>query len=261
MADKVTVDLTTVVGTLCFPHLFTSTKSKNDKGEDVYDVQILIPKTEREGVRAIIAAIKTVGQSKWGDNWKKVRAPLRDGDKEAGDVLDDGTTKGDKYPERAGHYFLNARSSKPVGVFDRKRVPITEPDAVYGGCKGRISVTFYAYSTNGNSGVAAGLNGVQKIADGEPFGGGRPSVESMFDILDDEDEFGEDEFEAEAEEPTPPPAKKAAAKKAAPAKKAAAKRAAPKPAPEPEPEEESLEDEFEDLLDGEEEDLYADLED
>jgi hypothetical protein len=251
MADKtaVKVDLTTGIGTLSFPHIFASTKSKNEKGEDSYDIQIIIPKSQREDVRAILRAIKEVGFAKWGENWKKVRTPLRDGDKEKDELTEDGSTKGEKYPERLGCFFLNARSTKPVGVYDRTRTPITNPDDVYGGCKGKINVTFYAYSQQGNHGVAAGLNGVQKIADGEAFGGGRPSVESMFDMLDEDDDLGLDEgvdedFENDTEpEPTPAPAKKAAAKRA-PAKKAAAK-----PAPVPEPEEEDDEDDLYDDLD------------
>lgn len=251
MADKVTVDITTPVGTLSFPHLFPSTKSTNDKGEDSYDVQIILPKSDKEGIRSLLAAIKTVGEAKWGANWKKVRHPMRDGDKEAGDLTDDGMTKGEKYPERNGCYFINARSTKPVTVVDRARVPINEPDAVYGGCTGKINVTFYPYSNNGNHGVGAALNGVQKIADGEAFGGGRPSVESMFDMLDDEDEFDEFEDDTDEFEDEPAPAKKAAAKKA-PAKKAARK-----PAPEPEPEDEDEFDDLDDLdADEDEDDLY-----
>lgn len=246
MADKTTVkkELTTGIGTLSFPHVFAATASKNDKQETVYDIQIIIPKSQREDVRNILRAIKEVGEAKWGDNWKKVRTPLRDGDKEKDELTEDGSTKGEKYPERLGCFFLNARSTKPVGVFDRTRTPINNPDDLYGGCKGKINVTFYPYSTNGNHGIAAGLNGVQKIADGEAFGGGRPSVESMFDMLDEDDDLGlgEEEFEndTEPEAPAAPPAKKAAAKKAA------AKKAAAKPAPEPEPEDED-------------EDLYDDL--
>lgn len=231
-AEKVTVDVTTGIGTLSFPHVFTSTKSKNDKGEDVYDIQIILPKSQREDIRAILRAIKTVGEAKWGDKWKQVRTPLRDGDKEKDELTEDGSTKGEKYPERLGCYFLNARSTKPVGVYGRDRSPITEPDAVYGGCKGKIAVTFYPYSNSGNHGIGAGLNGVQKIADGEAFGGGRPSVESMFDMLDEDDDLGLDEDgldvdEAEVEEAPAKPAKKAPAKKA-PAKKAA-KKAEPEP--------------------------------
>lgn len=243
--DTVKVDVTTGIGTLSFPHVFASTASKNDKGETIYDIQIIIPKTQREDVRAILRAIKAVGEGKWGDNWKKVRTPLRDGDAEKDELTEDGTTKGDKYPERLGCYFLNARSTKPVGVYDRGRNPITNPDDVYGGCKGKIAVTFYPYSTSGNHGIGAGLNGVQKIADGEAFGGGRPSVESMFDLLDEDDDLGLDADDLDADEPEEEaPAKKAAKK--APAKKAAKKAAKVEPV-EIDPEEEDLYDDLDDL--------------
>src|SRR5690606_32464582 len=138
----------------------------NDRGEDVYDIQFIISKSQREDVRAILRAINKVGEAKWGDNWKKVRTPLRDGDAEKDELTEDGSTKGDKYPERLGCFFMNARSTKPVGVYDRQRNPIENPDELYGGCKGKIAVTFYPYSTSGNHGIGVGLNGVQKIADG-----------------------------------------------------------------------------------------------
>jgi hypothetical protein len=267
MADKqrVTQDITTGIGTLSFPHVFSQTAGTNDKGEPVFDIQFIIPKSQREDVRAILRAIKTVGEAKWGANWKKVRTPLRDGDAEAEELTEDGSTKGAKYPERLGCYFLNARSSKPVGVYDRMLTPITDPENLYGGCKGKISVTFYPYSTNGNHGIGVGLNGVQKIAEGTPFGNARPTVESMFDVLDENDleELGLtdddgldptdlDEMHLDAdldvdddldEEPTPPPAKRAAAKKA-PAKRAAAKKAAPAPVEDDEDDEADLYDDL-----------------
>lgn len=251
MADqKVTVDLTTGIGTLSFPHLFTQTKAKNDKGEDVYDLQFIISKSQREDVRALLIAIQKVGKGKWGDNWKKVRQPLRDGDKEKDDLTEDGSTKGDKYPERLGCFFLNARSSKPVAVVDRQRTPILNPEQVYGGCKVKVNVSFYPYSQQGNHGIGVGLNGVQKISDGESFGNTRPNVDSMFDLLDDADEDGLDDAdldeEIEEEIETPAPVKRAPAKKA-PAKKTAAKKA-----PEPEEPEE---------IEVDEEDLYSDLDD
>jgi hypothetical protein len=249
MADskRVTKDITTGIGTLSFPHVFTNTKSTNDKGEDVYDIQFIIPKSQREDVRAILLSIKEVGEAKWGANWKKVRTPLRDGDAEKDELTEDGSTKGDKYPERLGCYFMNARSTKPVGVYDRLRNPIVNSDELYGGCKGKIAVTFYPYSTSGNHGIGVGLNGVQKVSDGESFGGGRPSVESMFDMLDEDDDLGLDEADEAAVEEAP--AKKAPAKKAA-AKKAPAKKAA---AP--------VEDDQDDLddLGDDESDMYDDL--
>ncbi len=246
-ANRITKDITTGIGTLSFPHIFKETKTTNDKGEDQYEVQFIIPKSQRDDIRALLVAIKAVGEGKWGDNWKKVRQPLRDGDKEAGDLTDDGSTKGEKYPERLGCYFINARSKKPVGVVDRQRVPITDPDAVYGGCKAKIAVTFYPYSSNGNHGIGVGLNGVQKIADGESFGSGAPSVESMFDMLGDDEDLGLDEDGLDIDEAV----EEAPVAKKAPAKKAAAKKAAAKaPVVEDEPE-----------VDDEESDLYDDLDD
>jgi hypothetical protein len=248
-ANKVTVDVTTGIGTLSFPRLFASTATEKKDGTKSYEVQIIIPKSQRSDLQALLKAIRTVGEAKWGDNWKKVRQPLRDGDKEKDELTEDGmSTKGEKYPERLGCYFLNARSTKPIAVVGRDRTPITNPDEVYGGCKGKIAVNFFAYSKEGNNGVGAGLNGVQKISDGEPFGGGAPAVESMFDLLDDEDLEDVDldtVDETPDEEPTPP-AKKAAAKKTA-AKKTAAKKAAPEPEPEVDPDEDDLFDDLDDL--------------
>jgi hypothetical protein len=257
------VSLTTGPGTISFPHLFKETASTNDKGEKVYDVQIIIPKTQREDIRAILRAIKEVGEAKWGANWKKVRTPLRDGDKEKDELTESGATKEEVYPERLGAYFLNARSSRPVAVVDKQRVPLDSAD-VYGGMKGKINVEFYPYSNSGNHGVGAGLNGVQKIADGEPFGSSAPAVESMFDLLDDEDDADlEDDFDGdeedafeEEEEETPAPKKRAAKK--APAKKAAAKKPAAKkakPAPVEDLEDEDLEEDEDD------DDLWGDLDD
>lgn len=244
--NRVVKDITTGIGTFSFPHIFKETASKNDRGEVVYDIQFIIPKSQREDIREIMRAIKEVGEAKWGANWKKVRTPLRDGDAEKDELTEDGSTKGDKYPERLGCYFLNARSTKPVGVYDRQRNPILDADQVYAGCKGKIAVTFYPYSTSGNHGIGVGLNGVQKVADGEAIGGGgKPSVESMFDPLDDDDDLGLDDdldtIEDDEVDEAPAPAKKAAAKRA-PAKKAAAKKAA---AP----------------VEDDEDDLYDDLDD
>ena len=49
--------------------------------------------------------------------------------------------------------------------------PILERSEVYSGVYGRASINFYAFNSNGNKGIACGLNNLQKIADGEPLGG------------------------------------------------------------------------------------------
>ena len=54
---------------------------------------------------------------------------------------------------------------------------------MYSGCYVYASVNFYAYNTSGNKGIAAGLNNVLKVADGEPLGG-RISAEADFYDMD-----------------------------------------------------------------------------
>ena len=51
---------------------------------------------------------------------------------------------------------------------------------------GRASINFYAFNSNGNKGIACGLNNLQKIRDGEPLGG-KSSAASDFATDVDED--------------------------------------------------------------------------
>ena len=50
-----------------------------------------------------------------------------------------------------------------------------------------VSLTFYPYDTNGNRGIACGLNNIMKFKDDEKLGG-RVSAESDFADIDTEDE-------------------------------------------------------------------------
>ncbi|MNH47869.1 hypothetical protein D3C79_1113270 [compost metagenome] len=63
---------------------------------------------------------------------------------------------------------------------------------MYSGCFARVSVNFYLFDTNGNKGVAAGLNNIVKVQDGEPLAG-RASVQSDFADEEFDDDFGDDD--------------------------------------------------------------------
>lgn len=68
---------------------------------------------------------------------------------------------------------------------DKDVQPIIDQTEFYSGCYGRASIIFYAYNANGNKGIAAGLQNLQKLEDGEPLSGkSRP-----------EDDFGPVEIE------------------------------------------------------------------
>ena len=129
---------------------------------------------------AIEAAYKE-GEAKLKGNGKSVPAlsvlktPLRDGDAERPD---------DEAYKNA--YFVNANATSAPGIVDADLNPILNRSEVYSGVYGRASITFYAFNSSGNKGIACGLNNLQKIRDGEPLGG-KASAESDFASDDDED--------------------------------------------------------------------------
>ena len=153
-------------------------------GAPKYSVSLIIPKSDTKTLEKIQAAIQAAyeeGQSKLKGNGRSVPAlsalktPLRDGDAERPDD--------EAY---ANSYFVNANSGTAPGIVDADRNPILERSEVYSGVYGRASINFYAFNSNGNKGIACGLNNLQKIRDGEPLGS-RASAESDFADEDDED--------------------------------------------------------------------------
>ena len=154
-------------------------------GTPKFSVSLLIPKKDTVTVNKIKAAIEAAyreGEAKLKGNGKTVppltaiKTPLRDGDAERPDD-----------PAYAGHYFLNANSATAPGIVDADCQPILTRSEVYSGVYGRASISFYAFNSSGNRGIACGLNNLQKIRDGEPLGG-RASAESDFSDFDDEDD-------------------------------------------------------------------------
>ena len=154
-------------------------------GTPKFSVSLLIPKSDTVTVKKIKAAIEAAyreGEAKLKGNGKSVpplaaiKTPLRDGDAERPDD-----------PAYAGHYFVNANSATAPGIVDADCQPILTRSEVYSGVYGRASISFYAFNSSGNRGVACGLNNLQKIRDGEPLGG-RASAESDFSDFDDEDD-------------------------------------------------------------------------
>ena len=156
-------------------------------GAPKYSVSLIIPKSDTKTVNKIKAAIQAAyeeGQSKLKGNGKSVPAlaviktPLRDGDTERPD--DDAYTNS---------YFINANSATAPGIVDADCNPILQRSEVYSGVYGRASINLYAFNSNGNKGIACGLNNLQKISDGEPLGG-KASAESDFAAVDDDDDDG-----------------------------------------------------------------------
>ena len=169
---------------LSFPNLFAPRKlSAEDitKGiEPKYDVCILIPKSNPELSQRINAAVEAEKNTERGRKILegvpvgKLNHPLRDGDTEI-DLT--------KFPEFAGHWYMNLRSKSKPEVVHRDasgaQVQVIDPSDVYAGCYAYVSMDFYSYN-NKAAGVNAGLGNVLKTRDAEPFGAVGPSAEEDF---------------------------------------------------------------------------------
>ncbi len=149
------------------------TRVVDDVDSGKYGCAILIPKTDKATIAKINAAVEVAKEdgikTKWGGKKPvNLKLPLRDGDE---DKPEDEAYK--------GQYFINCNSNKQPGMVDAMCKPLIEPGAIYSGCYARVSITFFPFDSQGSKGIAAGLNNIQKIRDGEPLAGG-PTAEEDF---------------------------------------------------------------------------------
>ena len=150
-----------------------------------YSIQLHIPKTDTKTLEKIEAAMRSAydegsgklkGNSKSIPPYETLKKPLRDGDLE--------------FPDQEvyeGYMFLNANNTQAPGIVDADRQEIIDQREVYSGCFGRASITFFAYNSNGNRGIACAINNLQKIADGPMLGGHSRAEDDFAD--DDDDDF------------------------------------------------------------------------
>lgn len=155
---------------------------KSINGSDPkYSVSLIIPKSDTKTIAKIKEAIeeaKKEGIGKFGGKIPpNLKLPLRDGDI---DRADDENC--------ANSYFINANSKTKPGIIDINRNEILDSTEVYSGCYGRASITFYAFNTNGNRGIACGLQNIQKVSDGEPLGGRSRAEDDFNDGWEDDDD-------------------------------------------------------------------------
>ena len=157
----------------CYANVFEPT-AMNEGETPKYSVCVLIPKDDTKTVDAIkkaIEAAKQIGKAKLADKNGKIpssiKSPLRDGDDERGDD-----------PSFEGMYFINANSTRKPSIVDKELNPIMAKEEFYSGCYGRASINFYAFNVQAK-GIAAGLNNLQKLEDGEMLAGGSTADEDF----------------------------------------------------------------------------------
>lgn len=154
-------------------------------GAPKYSSSVLIPKSDTKTVAKVKAAIqaayeegegKLKGNGKTAPSLASLKTPLRDGDTERPDD--------EAY---AGHWFINANSNTAPGVVDANREPIYDTSEIYSGVYARVSLSFYAFNSNGNRGIACALQNIQKLRDGEALGGKSKAEDDFNDNFTSDD--------------------------------------------------------------------------
>ena len=162
--------------------------SRNPNEDPKYSTTILLPKSNTAMKTAIDAAIERAINDGVGKKWNGVRPPyiaipIHDGD---GARPSDGMPFGE---ECKGCWVFTASGKQAPFVVDAQVQNIINPQEVYSGMYGNVSVTFFPYNNNGKKGIGCGLNGVQKVMDGEPLSG-RVTAAEAFQAVPQQDAGG-----------------------------------------------------------------------
>lgn len=155
--------------------------SNSDTDEKKYSVCCLYGEGDTRITSEIDAAIEDAKKkgiaSKWGGKLpKNVKSVIHSGNAER------------EEEEYKDQLYFNANSKKPVPVLNKLKEDI-DPEQAYSGCYALVSITFFPYDSNGSRGIAAGLNSVLKLEEGERLGGngdGRKDFDGLDLGVDDD---------------------------------------------------------------------------
>jgi len=156
---------------LSFPHLFQA-RAVQAGDDPKFGAAFLIPKNHPM-LPTLQAAIKQEKANKWGANIPAT----------ASSTLYDGDTdpKYNTVADNHGCMILNTSSAQdqPPVLVDVNLQKVINPATFYAGCYVNADIGVYGYDKGVSKGIAAGLNGVQFVQDGERLDS-RPSAEDMF---------------------------------------------------------------------------------
>lgn len=186
MSEKATGEIMLNNVRLAFPTLWTPQRV-NNQGEPRFSASLLMT-PDHPDIPKLKKTLQRVAEKKWGAKASSVLKQLIAGDRIC---LHDGDMKPD-YDGFPGNKFVSANSKvRPLAV-DRDRTPLSEDDGrLYSGCYVNAKIDIWPQDNKYGKRLNAQLQGVQFVADGEAFAGGRPA---------DIDEFAELEGVDEAEE-------------------------------------------------------------
>lgn len=160
-----------------YPTLFVP-RAFNETTEPKFSITLMVPKNAvgqafvDQIERAQADAVKAI----WGNKPPKNLEVwgVTDGDE-------------DKDASMAGFWLVKASNKIRPAVVDLDRQQILDESEVYGGCYVRASICAKSYGTSSKGGVTLELVAVQKLEDGEPFGGAEKAKAQAVDEFADAD--------------------------------------------------------------------------
>ena len=180
--------------------LWTPKASRDDEGNDLqdkdgntikkYGCQLIISKTDKfakeneKNLNDAIKAAKEKGKSKLvNKSGKMVNLKIckRDGDT-------DETYEGEEIYKNS--WVVNCSNMQKPQIIDKNRQPILDGEEVYSGIFAHVSITLNAFDSGKSKGIAAYVNSLMKIKDGDRLDG-QISAEVEFseiEVDDDEDD-------------------------------------------------------------------------
>lgn len=163
---------------LSYPHLHEAQAGRKPGDKAKFSCTLVY--APGADLSALRAAELAAAEKKWGTNAKEM---LRTGKLKSAFRLD---AEAKDYPP--GSIFQNVRTEQQPGIVYSHAGPDGKParvpqdkirDELYPGAQVRASISFFPYDTEGNKGVSAGLNNVQKIGEGERIAGRRAAEDEF----------------------------------------------------------------------------------
>lgn len=191
MAKQLVTKMNTGKARFSYLTVITPKKAQNSDTEK-YSVQLLIPKNDTETMKKMKQCFKNaIEVDKQNGNKLRglvqIKTPWHDGDQPS--------PTGKSYGDAAkGCWVINVSTTNQPGLVDAQRTIDLNPSPLvwYSGIYGRANINFSAYNVNGNAGITAYLNHLQKLSDGPALSGaGAPddAFDDGFMPDDDEDDL------------------------------------------------------------------------
>lgn len=166
-----------------FPSIFQASSAPGSEKKHFSVVAIFDKKklqSDPESARLFAEMKKAMAdcaREEWADKTPKdLKNPFRDGSEKE--------TPG-YGPDTIFITFKTEEKNGRPGLVDQNMQRIISEADFYPGCYAHATVNAYAWTYMGKSGISFGLQNLQKVADGEPLGGGRSRAEDDFSVMGD----------------------------------------------------------------------------